>query len=45
MVPSGSEDLKMVSCLFVAGTRCQLLVINMISTLWANLILKRQMQC
>ena len=42
MALNSSEDSRMVNCLFVAGSWCQLLVGEMALTLWANLILKRR---
>ena len=37
-----SSDVRLVLRLSVAGARCQLLVVKMASTLWANLVLKRR---
>ena len=41
MALSSSSDHHKVKCFFVAGARCQLLVAKTVSTMWANLILKR----
>ena len=39
---SRSSDLKKIKCLFVADAHCQLLVVKIVSTIWANMLRKRR---